>query len=124
MLEHPLVGLWTVKKPSRLGNLGKLDEIRIERDLDSDRFLITSANADLRLPDLIYDAEEDLLFGRCEGRVGGIEGSFQVAVVPVGPPSAQRLKGVVFFGPGRHREDNAVGTWTADKKPGDPPPRS
>lgn len=117
VIENPFDGTWLVAKPT---NLGSLEEIKIEQQ-DEDRFLVTAPG--LHLPDLAYDAEEEILVGTCQGKARDVEGTFYVAIVKYGPPTALQCKGIVFFAAEKDRDDNSVGTWTADKKgPTGPPP--
>src|SRR5262249_47770049 len=121
MSESQFAGTWSVTKPGRLKGL---QDFTIEQSPQTGRFTITAAG--LHLPDLVYDPQEDVLLGSCQGEIGGVLGTYNVAVVKYEIPSGFKCKGIIFStGSGqRDGEDNSVGTWTADKKgsPGLPPP--
>lgn len=119
MSENPFIGVWSATKQ---GKLEGLQDLTIEPGPEG--FTINAPSLDIHLPGLSYDAEEDMLVGCCQGRVRGDEGLFNVAVMQYGQAPHLHCKGVIFSADGRVREDNSVGSWTADKKgPIDPPER-
>jgi len=119
MNDNPFVGTWNLMNPK---NLGSLHELEIKPGSESGRFTVSSNPPGLDLPDLVYDADAGMLVGSCEGTVCETATTYNVAVIQYGD-SPVRCKGVVFVAGAKHREDNSVGTWTADKKgpPTDPP---
>lgn len=121
MSESRFTGLWTVTNPE---GLGLVEDLTIEPGQQPGQFTITAPSSGLHLPDLDYDEEDDMLIGACQGRVRDSDNLYNVAVMIYGTDPDFKCKGVVFKANSSHREDNAVGTWTADKKgPIDPPPK-
>jgi hypothetical protein len=120
MAESHFTGTWTLTRPEGLKPLGDLTIVKTS----SGCFTIAASGLGLDLPDLVYNAEQDMLIGRgSNGRLHGHDNTYDVAVVIYGTDPDFKCKGVVFPPSSSYREDNSVGTWTADKKgPTDPPP--